>query len=143
MKVFLIGATGYIGSVVAEALLAAGHEVTGLSRSTESDDTLRSRGVNPVRADLKNPATLTLPADGIIFAGSTNDGPVDMNAMRALLTGKPFIYTSGIWILGDTHGQVYDESSPVNPVFPFRWESPDPPSMFQGFTASSGPMNIS
>jgi nucleoside-diphosphate-sugar epimerase len=121
MKVFLIGATGYIGSVVAEALLAAGHEVTGLSRSMESDDTLRSCGVNPVRADLKNPATLTVPADGIIFAGSTNDGPVDMNAMRALLTGKPFIYTSGIWILGDTHGQVFDESSPVNPVALVAW----------------------
>jgi nucleoside-diphosphate-sugar epimerase len=121
MKVFLIGATGYIGSAIAEALLAAGDDVTGLSRSTASDDALRSRGVNPVRADLREPATLAVQADGIIFAGTSNDGPIDMKALKVLLTGKPLVYTSGIWVLGDTHGQVYDESSPVNPVALVAW----------------------
>jgi nucleoside-diphosphate-sugar epimerase len=121
MKVFLIGATGYIGSAIAEALLAAGHSVTGVSRSNESDDALRNQGVTPVRADLKTPSTLNVAADSVVFAGTTNDGSLDMSAMRVLLQGKPFVYTSGVWILGDTRGQVYDESSPLSPLPFVAW----------------------
>ncbi len=124
MKVFLIGATGYIGSVIAESLLAAGHSVIGLSRSVEKDQALRALGVTPVRADLETPLTLDAPAaacDGVIFAGTTNDGRLDMNAMAVLLRGKPFLYTSGIWVLGDTRGEVYDEASPLNPVPLVAW----------------------
>src|SRR5271165_1525738 len=124
MKVFLVGATGYIGSVIAEGLLAAGHSVIGLSRSPEKDEALRAQGVTPVRADLKTPVTLETPAvasDGVIFAGTTNDGRLDMEAMAVLPRGKPLVYTSGVWVLGDTHGQVYDESSPLNPAPIVAW----------------------
>jgi len=124
MKVFLIGATGYIGSVIAETLLAAGHSVVGLSRSVAKDESLQRLGVTPVRADLKTPGTLEAQAaacDGVIFAGSTNDGRLDMDALSALPKDKPFLYTSGVWVLGDTCGQVYDESSPVNPLPMVAW----------------------
>lgn len=124
MKIFLIGATGYIGSVVAEALLAAGHSVIGLSRTAEKDQDLRSQGVSPVRADLKTPATLLAAAencDGVIFAGTTNDGPADIAAIAALLPAHRLLYTSGIWVMGDTHGQIADETSPLHPAAIVSW----------------------
>lgn len=52
MKVFLTGATGYVGSAIAEALVRAGHEVTGLSRSEAKDEELRRLGARPVRGAL-------------------------------------------------------------------------------------------
>ena len=54
MKVFLTGATGYIGQVVAERLVAAGHEVLGLARNEVAEAKLRERGIEPLRGDLKD-----------------------------------------------------------------------------------------
>jgi nucleoside-diphosphate-sugar epimerase len=125
MNIFLIGATGYIGSVVAEMLLAAGHSVQGLSRSVESDETLNSRGIVPVRAGIQDPASLQAPAassDCVIFAGTTNDGGLDQAALAILLQAhKRVLYTSGVWILGDTAGKIYDENSPLNPAPIASW----------------------
>ncbi len=53
MKVLVTGATGYIGSVVAEKLLAAGHEVVGLARSPEAVGKLEAAGVRPLRVSLQ------------------------------------------------------------------------------------------
>ena len=58
MKVFLTGATGYIGSAVAERLLAAGHAVVGLARSEQAAATLEARGIIPHRGDLTDPESL-------------------------------------------------------------------------------------
>lgn len=129
MKVFLTGATGYIGTAIAESLLAADHAVVGLARTREKDQDLRARGIAPNRADLKTPESLSEAAqscDGIIHAGTTNDGRLDKEAVARMLsdlkgTGKPFIYTSGIWVIGDTRGQVLDESAPVNPIPLVAW----------------------
>ncbi|HEY7960833.1 MAG TPA: NAD(P)-dependent oxidoreductase [Solirubrobacteraceae bacterium] len=51
MRVFLAGATGVIGRRLVPALLAAGHEVTGMTRSAEKADALRAAGAEPVIAD--------------------------------------------------------------------------------------------
>ena len=92
MKVFLTGATGCIGSVIAEKLLHAGHDVVGLARSDASADKLDWTAANA----------------GDVAA---------VNAMIAGLrgTGKPFIHTSGTGVLGDTGEVVYDEDTPVVP----------------------------
>jgi nucleoside-diphosphate-sugar epimerase len=132
MRVFLTGASGYIGTAVATALGRAAHQVSGLARSDEAERRLRARGVRPVRGDLTDPAVLeqaAREADGVIHTASTNDAraaEVDARAVEALLaglteSGKPFIYTSGIWVHGDTGGRVVDESSPLEPAGIVAW----------------------
>jgi nucleoside-diphosphate-sugar epimerase len=129
MKVFLTGATGYIGSVVAEAVIAAGHSVTGLARSDAAAAKVSLKGVEPWRGDLTSPATLSDPlktVDGVIHAGTTNDGRLEREAVRAMLdslsgTGKPFVYTSGIWLLGNTGDTPVDESARLNPIALAAW----------------------
>jgi nucleoside-diphosphate-sugar epimerase len=127
MEVFLTGATGYIGSAVAEALQKAGHKVTGLARTTEKAKQLESRGVHACMGDLLNPETLTAPAraaGGVIHTANTNDANsanVDAAAVRAILKAlegsrKPFVYTSGVWVLGTTGDKVADEKTPLNPT---------------------------
>src|SRR5262249_48210609 len=64
--------------------------------------------------------------DGVVSTGTTNDGNFDRAAMSRVLellkgTGKPFVYTSGIWVLGDTGGRVVDENAPANPVALVAW----------------------
>jgi nucleoside-diphosphate-sugar epimerase len=127
MEVFLTGATGYIGSAVAEALQKAGHKVTGLARTDEKSKQLEARGVRACLGDLLKPETVAAPAraaEGVIHTASTNDAnaaQADATVVRAILktlegTGKPFVYTSGVWVLGSTGDKVADEHTPVNPT---------------------------
>lgn len=121
-RILLTGATGYIGSVVAEKLDAAGHEVLGLARTDEAEERLTRLGHTPVRGDVADPegvARLARAADGVIHAATTNDArnaQLDPAVTRATLralegTGKPFVYTSGVWGLGDTGDATADETS--------------------------------
>jgi nucleoside-diphosphate-sugar epimerase len=129
MQVFLTGASGYIGRAVAERLLAAGHQLTGLARSEASAARLTAGGVRPVPGDFSEPAGLALAAraaDGVISLATTYDPAVDGPAVDAMLdalagSGKPLIYTSGIWSHGDTGDTVVDETSPVHPAALVAW----------------------
>ena len=129
MKVFITGASGYIGMAVAERLRSAGHQPYGLARSDVAAAKLQAAGVLSVRGDLTRPETLTEPArasDAVINLATSYDAKIDVPAIDALLraldgSGKPFIYTSGIWSHGDTHGRVVDESTPPNPVELVAW----------------------
>ncbi len=127
MEVFLTGATGYIGSAVAEALQKAGHKVTGLARTPEKAKQLEARGIRACLGDLRKPETISAPAhaaNGVIHTGNTNDASsalVDLAVVRAILTtlegtAKPFVYTSGVWVLGSTGDKAADEVTPVNPT---------------------------
>jgi len=127
MEVFLTGATGYIGSAVAEALQKAGHKVTGLARTPEKAKRLEARGIRTVLGDLLRPETIAAPAhaaEGVIHTASTNDAhapQADAAVARAILdalqdTSKPFVYTSGVWVLGSTGEKTADELTPVNPT---------------------------
>src|SRR6185295_15451825 len=129
MKVFLTGATGYIGMAVAERLRAAGHQLAGLARSDEAAAKLEAAGVTPVRGDFTNPAAVASgarAADAVISMATTYDPTVDAPAVDAILdalagSNKPFIYTSGIWVNGDTGGIVVDETTPPEPVELVAW----------------------
>ena len=127
MEVFLTGATGYIGTSVGEALRRAGHKVTGLARTAEKAKLLESRGIRAIIGDLLKPealATAARTAEGVIHTANTNEAnspQVDADVVRAILqalegTGKPFVYTSGVWVLGSTGEKVADEQTPVNPT---------------------------
>jgi nucleoside-diphosphate-sugar epimerase len=131
MVIFLTGATGYIGGAVADALLNAGHSVIGLARSDEAAGRLHLRNIAVHHGDLDSTASLASAAsaaDGVIHAGTTNNGAKDREAVRAMLdaitgSGKPFIYTSGIWVVGDTGGRIADESWPARPAALVAWRA--------------------
>lgn len=113
MRVFLTGATGFIGSHVIPELLARGHEVLGLTRSDDGARRLEAAGVEVHRGDLEQPETLAsgaAAADAVIhcafdhnfetfFANTTKDERV-IAAMGEALAGteKPILITSGVGI---------------------------------------------
>jgi len=134
MKVFLTGATGYIGSVVAEKLTSKGHKVTGLARNDAAEAKLRERGIEPLRGDLKDVESLkrgASEADAVIHTAFNHDfsdyeGAVktENTAIAAFAealanTNKPFIATSGAAFLGDTKEVEADEDFPYDRNSPF------------------------
>ena len=129
MRIFLTGASGYIGTAVGERLRAAGHQVTALARSDASAAKLESAGVQQVRGDFSDPQSVGSAAgsaDGVISLATTYDPSVDGPAIDAILdalagSNKPFVYTSGIWSHGDTGSKVVDETWPPNPAELVRW----------------------
>ena len=136
MRIFLTGATGYIGSAVTDAMLRGGHDVTALVRDPEKAEQLTRRGVQPVIGELSKPASYSAAAeaaDSIVHTAlesSKRTQKVDRQAIDALLdaagrratAGRPacVVYTSGVWVLGDTQGQA-TESAPVNPTPLVGW----------------------
>jgi nucleoside-diphosphate-sugar epimerase len=142
MNLFLTGGTGYIGSVVVEKLRAAGHTVSGLARSEKSEAKLTKLGAEPVRGTIRDTAVITEAArksDGVMhmameFAPDTPE--VDRGVVDAVLagignSGRPFIYTSGIWVIGDTRGKIVDESTPVNPIPMVAWRPANEQAVLQ------------
>ena len=132
MNVFLIGATGFIGSAVARELMARGHTVLGLAHSDKAAATLAGRGITPFRGDLTDVAALTAGArraDAVIHLGAVagpNFPAVDALAVDALLaglegTGKPFLYTSGAAVAGDTGSGIGDEETSLDPASKSAW----------------------
>jgi nucleoside-diphosphate-sugar epimerase len=133
MRVGLTGGTGYIGKAVAEALAAAGHEVLALAHRPGAEADFRNRGWTPVPGDLRNPESLqelARKADAVIHAAMVDgdDGPaVDTAAVRAMLRAledsrKPFIYTSGVWLLGP--GESDEGTDPTRPLSQVEWRVP-------------------
>jgi nucleoside-diphosphate-sugar epimerase len=129
MKVFLTGATGYIGGAVADRLRAAGHKLTGLARTEAAAARLKSAGITPVRGDFADPASVgsaARDADGVISMATTYNPAIDGPAIDSILdalagANKPFVYTSGIWSHGDTGGAVVDETTPPRPAALVAW----------------------
>ena len=148
MKVFLTGATGYIGSAVAEQLRASGHELSALARSDGSVAKLSAAGITAVRGDFSDPRSVgsaARAADGVISLATTYDPTIDGPAIDAMLdalagSDKPLIYTSGIWSHGDTGGKVVDETSPPKPAQLVRWRQGVEERVLQG--ASRGVRSV-
>lgn len=126
MNVFVIGASGYIGTADSEALKAAGHKVFGSARSEQAAQKLQAMGVQPVSADITDPSSLKDPAaraDATIYSvyyTGANVFEVESAALRTLVdalagTNKALMYTSGVWIYGNTGNRRADEHSPLDP----------------------------
>ena len=135
MRIFLTGATGYVGSAVMDALLRSGHEVTALVRDPEKAELVSGRGVQPIIGELSKPASYAAAAesaDSIIHTAiesSKRMQKVDRQAIDTLLgaavrraeSGRPacVVYTSMTWVLGEARHAT--EETPVNPIPLVAW----------------------
>ncbi|MCA1584262.1 MAG: NAD(P)H-binding protein [Acidobacteria bacterium] len=136
MHIFMTGATGYIGSAVLDALIRAGHQISALVRRPGQAARLAARGVTPVMGDLEAPHTY-LPViagqDAVVHTaleGSAKRAEKEALALDAVLPAlaagsgpRAFVYTSGVWVLGDT-STATDETMPVNPIAFSAWRVP-------------------
>ena len=134
MRIFVTGATGYIGGIVTGQALAEGHAVCGLSRSEAGDAKLRALGATPVRGDLTSLDILrqqSAQADAVLHLAYIFDWAMDyeeilrldaaaVDALGAPLrgTGKPFVITSGTAVVApDPAGGETTEDSPLSETF--------------------------
>ncbi len=125
MKIFVTGATGYIGGTVAAKLLQAGHRVSGLARNAERAALLEARGISPVIGtldDLDVLADVARAADATANTANA-DHPFAARALVEALegSGKTLLHTSGTTIIADNaNGQpsdaVFNEDMPRGPL---------------------------
>lgn len=124
MKVFITGATGYIGGSVATKLIERGDHVIGLARSDDAVAALKLRGIEPLRSDL-NAYTPFIEAakraDAVINAANS-DNPFVVHALLDGLkgSGKALIQTSGSSVVaaydnGEKSEATFDEDTPFTP----------------------------
>ncbi|MET7418821.1 NAD-dependent epimerase/dehydratase family protein [Dactylosporangium sp. NPDC005555] len=126
MKIALTGGTGYIGSVVLEQLIAAGHAVTALVRSDEAAAKVAKAGAEAAVGDVYDTAwtaRLFAAADAVVHTAAPGDGTSEQfdraivaAAVEALSgTGKPYVHTSGVWIYGD-NADITEDTPPAPPA---------------------------
>ncbi|HEX4016855.1 MAG TPA: SDR family oxidoreductase [Frankiaceae bacterium] len=133
MRVFVTGASGWIGSVVVSELIGAGHEVIGLARSDASAEALMAAGALVQRGNLEDLESLRAGArasDGVVhlayihdFSQFDENARIDLEAIKAFGaelegSGKPLVIAGGI--AGLTPGQVSTERDVVAPDHPLR-----------------------
>jgi nucleoside-diphosphate-sugar epimerase len=132
MRIFVTGATGFIGSHIVPELLAAGHQVLGMTRSDAGAKALSEAGAEPFFATLEDADSLkpgTAQADAVIHCAFDHDFSnfmancqKDERAIRAMGaalagSGKPFLITSGVGMGATAPGkpateQAFDTSHP-------------------------------
>ncbi|MBG1231132.1 SDR family oxidoreductase [Aestuariivirga litoralis] len=128
MKVFVTGATGFVGAAVVDELIRNGHKVVGLSRNPDKGRALAAQGAEVLSGtleELDKLASAAVAADATIHCGFNHDftrfaencaqeGRV-ITAMAGAYKGtaKPLIVTSGVGVLP---GQLVTEDIPVDPA---------------------------
>jgi uncharacterized protein YbjT (DUF2867 family) len=141
MRIFLTGATGYVGRGVLDALVRAGHTVTALVRDGEKAKRVAAKGGRPVIGNLAEPESYRAAADAqdgyvhTAFDTASGRGPaIDRIALDTMIVAarRPrtagattprarfLIYTSGIWVLGRSSDPVA-EDAPLNPLPIVAW----------------------
>lgn len=112
MKIFLTGATGYIGGSVARYLTDLGHDVRGLVRQSDKAQALLDIGISPVQGSLDDAALLAeeaKAADAVIHAANSDHLASVQTFLEVLKgTGKAFIHTSGSSVVGDDARGAYE-----------------------------------
>jgi len=134
-RIFITGASGYLGSAIAIRLVRAGHEVIGLVRASDHGEALRRAGVQPHRGDLMKPETFVSVlknCDAAVHATAAREGSpaaLDQKALEAIADAaedgrlRRLLYTSGLWVHGDPKGGVIDESMALDPLEHVAWRA--------------------
>ena len=133
MRIFVTGATGFIGTAVVKELIAAGHKVLGLTRSDDGAALLATLGADVLRGSLEELDSLrsgAAAADAVIhlafihdFSKFVENCRIDQQAIEAIGsvlagTDKPLIVTGGLAGMG-APGRLANENDPIPPDFPF------------------------
>ncbi|WP_326948793.1 SDR family oxidoreductase [Amycolatopsis sp. NBC_01307] len=132
MRVFVTGATGFVGSAVVRDLLDAGHEVVGLARSTEKAAALAAAGASVrhgVLEDLDGLREAATASDAVIHTAYVHDNFADLTAAAATDaaaiaalgaalegTGKPLVVTAATGPVAP--GRLAAEDDVADPAFP-------------------------
>ncbi len=148
MRVFLTGASGYVGSAVLDAFVRAGHHVTALLRHSSSvPDVLSRVGMDAVVGDLSNPASYVAAAatcDTLVhtaFESTARGASVDRLAIEALMdvaarvtaSGRrvTVLYTSSASVLGNVDGGA-TEDAPAQPPAIVAWRPAHEAAVLEG-----------
>ena len=134
LRIFVTGAGGYLGSAIATRLARGGHEVFGMTRNAERGAALAGAGIRPVLGsleDLESFVGALKNCDAAVHASFDDAAPAarDQQALEGFRIAaqdgrvRRLLYTSGVWVHGDTHGQVVDESAPLAPLEVSRWRA--------------------
>lgn len=127
MRVFVTGASGWIGSAATAELIAAGHQVVGLARSEESAAALRAAGATPHPGGLDDLASLrsgAADADAVLHLAFKHDfsdyagaGRTERAATETLLdelagSDRPFLFASGVALVAPGRVVTEEDASP-------------------------------
>lgn len=133
-RVFVTGATGYLGSAIAGRIQRAGHEVFGLTRSPQRAQLLEASGIRAVVGDLREPESylgILKNFDAAVHAAfdPSDIAGTDVRALEGFRQAaqdgrlRRLLYTSGLWVHGDTHGAVVNEQTPLEPLEIVKWRA--------------------
>ncbi|WP_033825242.1 NAD-dependent epimerase/dehydratase family protein [Kitasatospora sp. MBT63] len=122
MKVLVLGSTGYIGSAAVRQLMADGHQVVHFVKDAERIGPDAASRVGDLRDPASLRAAVTDDIDAVLnLATPTGEEPVDAAAVGALTegvrgTGRAFVYTSGVWVLGATGDTAVGEDAATDAI---------------------------
>lgn len=125
MRIFITGASGYIGGSVAAVLAADGHLVRGLVRSSAKAAAVAAHGIAPIIGTLDDADLLRAEAQGAdaVINAASSDHRGGLEALIAGLagSGKALIHSSGSSIIadlamGEPSDRIFDEAAPLEPL---------------------------